>query len=180
MEDSNNICGNIQIPKLLFHDVRFKNMSALAKTAYGFMRDRQSLSKKNADRWTDNQGNVYIYFTIKELADRFGCSEDKAGKIMRELECHKLIIRIRQGQGKPSRVIVNSVVQNPAVSGSRSGQAHVPDCEKNGANKTYKNNKNINNSNKREHDIDEILAIHRMVSAEDYLAEYGDNNVVEN
>ena len=164
MKDTNDIGGNIQIPKILFHDARYKSLSALAKTAYGFMRDRQSLSKKNADRWTDDQGNIYIYFTIKELAERFGCSEDKAGKIMRELECYKLIVRIRQGQGKPSRVIVNNVVQNPAVPGSRSGKTHSLDCENNGGNKTYKNNIYINNSGKRELDTDEIAAIQRMMS----------------
>ena len=175
-EDNQKTNGFIAIPKTLFSALEYKNLSALAKMAYGFMQDRASLSKRNGENWIDDHGNIYIFFTVKELAERLGCSEDKASKIMKELEKHKLIARTRQGQGRPWRVVVNSVIQSPAETGSRSGRKHVPDHDQNGVNNTYK--LNLKNKNRR-HDEDEILAIHRMVTADDYIEEFGTNNGVE-
>ena len=140
------------------------------------MSDRSSLSKANGKRWVDNQGNTYIYFTVKELAERFRCSEDKAGKIMKELENYNLIVRTRQGQGKPCRVVVKSVVQSSEKAASRTKKKGFPDLANSGGNKTNKNNKYINNLPKRELDRDEILAAQRMVNSDDYFGNNGNND----
>lgn len=47
-----------RIPKVLFTDDRFRVLSAEAKTLYGILLDRVSLSVKNG--WVDSQGRVYI------------------------------------------------------------------------------------------------------------------------
>ena len=54
-----------RIPKALFQEQRFQNLSTDAKTLYGILLDRMSLSAKNG--WLDKQGRVFIIFTIQRL-----------------------------------------------------------------------------------------------------------------
>ncbi len=54
-----------QVPKLLFSDSRFENISTDAKVLYGLMLDRMGLSVKNG--WRDESNRIYIYFPV-ELA----------------------------------------------------------------------------------------------------------------
>lgn len=54
-----------RIPKILFTDDRFRVLSAEAKTLYGILLDRVTLSAKNG--WIDQQGRVYIIYTIEEI-----------------------------------------------------------------------------------------------------------------
>ena len=56
-----------RIPKALFQEPRFQNLSTDAKTLYGILLDRMSLSAKNG--WLDEQGRVFIIFTIQEVRD---------------------------------------------------------------------------------------------------------------
>lgn len=50
-----------RIPKVLFTEERFRNISAEAKVLYGLLLDRMSLSAKNG--WLDKENQVYIIFT---------------------------------------------------------------------------------------------------------------------
>ena len=166
-QKANKNCGNILIPKCLFYADEYKRLSPLAKLAYGFLRDRSSLSRRNGERWIDSHGSVYIYFSIKELAERFSCCEDKAGQIMKELEDHKLISRTRQGQGKPYRVVVQDVILTTKIMDSGNGKKCCPDSAKLGRNNTSKKYMYMNNNrtaSQRELDQDEILAIRRSLS----------------
>ena len=47
-----------RIPKALFQEPRFQSLSTDAKTLYGILLDRMSLSAKNG--WLDEQGRVFI------------------------------------------------------------------------------------------------------------------------
>lgn len=167
---NNQSCSYFQIPKVLFVSEEFKDLPALAKTAYGLLYDRSRLSKKNG--WVDADGNVFLYYTIEELAEMLGCSKDTASKMMKKLEHHKLIVRQRQGQGKPWKVVVNCVVQRTENAPCGDRKKNHLDPNNSGRNKNY-HNKNINQNKKREMDADEILAAQRIVEAVDYLAEYG-------
>ena len=53
-----------RIPKALFQEPRFQSLSTNAKTLYGILLDRMSLSAKNG--WLDEQGRVFIIFTIED------------------------------------------------------------------------------------------------------------------
>ena len=53
-----------RIPKALFQEPRFQSLSTDAKTLYGILLDRMSLSAKNG--WLDEQGRVFIIFTIED------------------------------------------------------------------------------------------------------------------
>ena len=107
-----------RIPKMLFTNERFKTISAEAKILYGLLLDRMNLSAKNG--WQDKDGKVYIIFTIEAIMDAMGCADQKAGKLLFELEkkCG-LIERKRQGLGKPNLIYVMSTEQSKKRCGAR-------------------------------------------------------------
>ena len=95
-----------RIPKALFQEQRFQNLSTDAKTLYGILLDRMSLSVKN--EWFDKKGRVFIIFTIEDVKRTFRCADNKATRLLRELEEFGLIERKRRGQGKPCLVCVKN------------------------------------------------------------------------
>lgn len=87
-----------RIPKLLFKDKIFKSISTDAKVLYGLMLDRMGLSLKN--RWLDDENRVYIIYTLQDIMDDFDCADQKATKLLKELDTKNgigLIERKRQG-----------------------------------------------------------------------------------
>lgn len=98
-----------RIPKLLFTDSRYAGISVEAKVLYGLLLDRMGLSMKNG--WLDEEGRVYIIFTIADIKATLGCAEQKANKLLRELDSAGgigLIERRRRGLGKPNVIYVKN------------------------------------------------------------------------
>ena len=95
-----------RIPKALFQEQRFQDLSTDAKTLYGILLDRMSLSVKN--EWFDKKGRVFIIFTIEDVKRTLRCADNKATRLLRELEGFGLIERKRRGQGKPCLVYVKN------------------------------------------------------------------------
>lgn len=96
-----------RIPRELVKGEHFKQLSTDAKLLYGLLLDRMGLSAKN--EWFDELGRVYIYYTIEEIMEDLNCGHGKAGKLLAELDGTKgigLIERIKQGQGKPTKIYV--------------------------------------------------------------------------
>ena len=95
-----------RIPKALFQERRFQDLSTDAKTLYGILLDRMSLSVRN--EWFDKKGRVFIIFTIEDVKRTLRCADNKATRLLRELEEFGLIERKRRGQGKPCLVYVKN------------------------------------------------------------------------
>ena len=103
---SSELFSFYRIPKLLFQDSRFQPLSTDAKTLYGILLDRMSLSARNG--WLDKAGRVFIIYTVQEVQDSLGCADKKATKLLRELEEYSLIERKRRGLGKPDLIYVKN------------------------------------------------------------------------
>ena len=103
---SSELFSFYRIPKLLFQDSRFQPLSTDAKTLYGILLDRMSLSARNG--WLDKAGRVFIIYTVQEVQDSLGCADKKATKLLRELEEYGLIERKRRGLGKPDLIYVKN------------------------------------------------------------------------
>ena len=129
-----------RIPKVLFTDEYFRNLSSDAKVLYGLMLDRMALSIRN--NWVDNEGKVYIIFTLEQVMEYMNCGKDKGVKILAELDTDKgigLIERVKRGLGKPTIIYVKSFVYrkekvlDSAENDNRSqevGKAEVKSSEK--------------------------------------------------
>ena len=129
-----------RIPKVLFTDEYFRNLSSDAKVLYGLMLDRMALSIRN--NWVDNEGKVYIIFTLEQVMEYMNCGKDKGVKILAELDTDKgigLIERVKRGLGKPTIIYVKSFeyrkekVLDSAENDNRSqevGKAEVKSSEK--------------------------------------------------
>lgn len=97
-----------RIPKALFTEPNFRELSTDAKVLYGILLDRMSLSLKN--QWLDAQNKVYIIFTVEEIMDALNCANQKATRLMVELEKQAgLIERKRQGLGRPNLIYVKNI-----------------------------------------------------------------------
>ena len=142
---SGELFSYFRIPKALFQDCRFRQLSTDARTLYGILLDRMSLSAKNG--WLDEQGRVYIIYTVREVQESLCCAEHKAVKLFRELEDIDLIERKRRGLGRPSLIYVKDFssglpkaqVQNCPNSNSGAAESAILEQPKPQANKTDKN-----------------------------------------
>ena len=139
---SGEMFSYFRVPKILFRDIRFKDLSTDAKTLYGILLDRMSLSVKNG--WLDGQGRVYIIFPIQEVMDALGCADNKATKLFRELENAGLVERKRRGLGKPNLIYVKNFADprccNRDKNDSGNADSGEQDAAKQRRNKTEWNN----------------------------------------
>ena len=139
-----------RIPKALFQEQRFQSLSTDAKTLYGILLDRMSLSAKNG--WLDEQNRVFIIFTIEDVKRSLCCADNKATKLLRELEEFGLIERKRRGLGRPSLVYVKNFSADSSKARFQNRENHESggfksasqDPAKPRCNKTDKNNTEMN------------------------------------
>ena len=135
---SGEMFSYFRVPKILFRDIKFKDLSTDAKTLYGILLDRMGLSVKNG--WLDEQGRVYIIFPVQEVMDALGCADNKATKLFRELEKFGLIERKRRGLGKPNLIYVKNFAdprfRNREKNGSGAADSVQQETAKSRGNKT--------------------------------------------
>lgn len=147
-----------RLPKVLVWGDTFGKVTSDAKVLYGLLLDRMDLSAKN--KWFDEQGRVYIIFTIEEIKRAFRCSGKTAVKLLNELEkkCG-LIERKRQGLGKPNLIYVKNFISKDAERQFLNGKKENSGGEKNTIQELSKvqgNNTDINNTELN--DTDPILS----------------------
>lgn len=75
-----------------------------AKLLYGLLLNRTILSQKNG--WESENGNVYVIYTIKQMANDLDRSERTVKTALRELENAGLITRVRQGWNQANRIFL--------------------------------------------------------------------------
>ena len=157
------------IPKLLITEPYFRRLSTDAKLLYGLMLDRMSLSMRNG--WMDDDGHVYIYFTLEEACEQLCCKTDKAVKLFAELDSAKgvgLIRRVKQGLGRPAKIYVLRFMGMEDEPGEDTPKAEPPSCRnpdfgKTECNKTDKNNTELSNTDS---------SIHPGAQPEEVIEEY--------
>lgn len=99
-----------RLPKVLFCDEVFSGLSPEAKLLYSIFIDQIELSVRNG--WKDSKGRIYVYYPIWKIKKTFHCSNDKAIKLIRELDTGRgmgLIEVVRQGGGKPNRIYIKNI-----------------------------------------------------------------------
>ncbi|MCO6290548.1 replication initiator protein A [Staphylococcus epidermidis] len=161
-----------QLPKFLFEDNYFSKMTTEAKVMYALLKDRFELSRIN--NWVDEENNIYLLYTNKQLCSILQYGEPKIIKLKKELEKFNLILNERQGLNKPNKIyllepnydkeLTNCKFQNKQFVNSRTNKNIVQEltnCKSNDTNindidyketennDTYdlNDNKHINNDN---------------------------------
>lgn len=85
-------------------------LSSEAKILYGLMLDRVGLSRKNG--WIDQNGNVYIQYTIEEMMSVLKWTRYRIYQLLDELDTKEngigLIERKRVGLNKPNLIYVKN------------------------------------------------------------------------
>ena len=136
-----------RIPKALIVEDFFAEMSLSAKLMYGLLLDRVSLSSSSG--WFDEQGRVYIIYTIKSIMRDMHCSSKKAVRLLRELEKYDLVEKVFRGQGKPTLIYVKNFSTLWSKGTFKDGQKEHPSMDKSTileVSKVQSNNTNINNT----------------------------------
>ena len=95
---------HIQMPKALLEGEQYRGLSPGAKILYALMLDRMRLSRKN--EWYDDDGNVFIYFTLDDIMMRLHISRGTATKYKKELLEAGLIRFVAKGKADPHRMYV--------------------------------------------------------------------------
>ena len=134
-----------RLPKALFVDLRFRGVSAEAKILYGLLLDRMGLSMKNG--WMDATGRVYIIFTTEEIMEALYCADNKATKLMKELEGCGLIERQRRGLGRPSLIYVKNFISESSEPRIQNRENHDSGTVKNATLESLKSRGIKNNQN---------------------------------
>ena len=93
-----------QMPQWLY-DPPYNVLSDKAKQIYMFLFDRRTLSIQN--KWFDENGDVFVYFTNEQLMEKLNCSKPTIISAKKELADMGLLREFRQGVNKPNRLYIS-------------------------------------------------------------------------
>ena len=143
-----------QFPQWLLKEEPYKNLGDKAKLMYMLLFDRRTLSIKN--KWYDDDGQIYMYFTIEQFMQELNCSNKAVVKAKKELVEVGLLKEVRQGVNKPNRLYINGSVESTrqevnkvhagSVESTRQEVNKVHGINTNNINTNISNNKYINSS----------------------------------
>ena len=95
----------VPLPRFLLQDETLCEISNDAKVLYALLLDRASISRQNG--YIEPDGTIRLYFTVEQAQAKLHRSRQSATRIFRELEHSGLIVRRKQGLGKPALITLN-------------------------------------------------------------------------
>ena len=95
----------IPLPRFLLQDEQLRDISNDAKVLYALLLDRASVSRQNG--YIEPDGTIRLYFALEQAQKKLHRSRQSATRIFRELEYSSLIVRRKQGLGKPAIITLN-------------------------------------------------------------------------
>jgi len=98
---------HMQMPRWLFSDPRYAEMSLEAKVVYTFLLNRFQLSRKNG--WINRYGEVFVIFPRKELARELRVGEKRVTAAFQTLSALNLIWEKRCGRGDANQIYLAHV-----------------------------------------------------------------------
>ena len=98
---------HMQMPRWLFSDPRYADMSLDAKVTYTFLLNRFQLSRRNG--WVNDAGEVFVIFPRKALAKELRICEQRVTAAFRKLAELQLIWEKRCGRGDANQIYLARV-----------------------------------------------------------------------
>ncbi|AGU72037.1 replication initiator protein A [Streptococcus constellatus subsp. pharyngis] len=158
LEQALNSDNFYQLPKVIIGTKFYSKLKAEAKLLFMLCRDRLSVSldstRKGDLRFVDEAGDIFIYYSIEDLAEDLGCGRAKVIKLKKELIKYSLIDEVRQGLNKANRIYVKNVITDIQILNMTFEEAQpllnpVKSTEVSKSNSTYiKESKTKKNKNK--------------------------------
>lgn len=148
----NEVLENVfyQVPKELFKNSFYKDLSSDSKLLYALLLDRLSVSMKN--NWYDECGNIYLIFSRKEAEELLNVSDKTITKAFKQLSDVKLIYEKRQGFKRNNIIYVGKLnhqsiekTMNRKIYDSRTGNFTILESEILRCSNNKYNNNNYNN-----------------------------------
>ncbi|MFI3175492.1 MAG: replication initiator protein A [Bacillota bacterium] len=98
----------LQMPRVMIEKeiAQFK-LSINEKFLYILLLDRISLSAKN--NWVNDEGNVFVFYKLEEIAKQMECSKTTAKKTLDGLVSKNFVVKESRGIGKANRIYVGNV-----------------------------------------------------------------------
>ena len=93
---------HMQMPRWLFSDPRYCEMSLEAKVTYTFLLNRFQLSRKNG--WVNERGEVFVIFPRKALAKELRICEQRVTAAFKKLVELELVWEKRCGRGDANQI----------------------------------------------------------------------------
>ena len=100
-DDIQNNCY-MQMPRWLFSDPRYADMSLDAKMTYTFLLNRFQLSRRKG--WVNEQGEVFVIFPRKSLAAELRICEKRVTAAFHTLVERELVWEKRCGRGEANQI----------------------------------------------------------------------------
>lgn len=114
LEQALNSDNFYQLPKVIIGTRYYSKLKAEAKLMFMLCRDRLSASldstRKGDLRFIDDEGDIFIYYSVEDLAVDLGCGRAKVIRLKKELVKYGLIDEVRQGVMKGNRIYVKNVI----------------------------------------------------------------------
>ena len=104
-KDNGDCVSYVPLPRFLLQDEAMRGISNDAKVLYALLLDRASISRQNG--YVEPDGTIRLYFTLEQAQTKLHRSRQSATRIFRELEYSGLIVRRKQGLGKPALITLN-------------------------------------------------------------------------
>jgi hypothetical protein len=98
---------HMRMPRFLFFGETHRGLSLEAKVVYMFLLNRFRLSLLNG--WENENGEVFIVYARKSLADEIGVSYRKIISAMKELSSARLIFERRTGRGDANQIYLAKI-----------------------------------------------------------------------
>lgn len=107
---------HMQMPRWLFSDPRYCEMSLEAKVTYTFLLNRFQLSRRNG--WVNERGEVFVIFPRKALAKELRICEQRVTAAFKRLVELKLVWEKRCGRGDANQIYLARVtpIEDPDYS----------------------------------------------------------------
>lgn len=98
---------HMQMPRWLFSDPRYADMSLDAKVTYTFLLNRFQLSRRNG--WVNDRGEVFVIFPRKALAKELRICEQRVTAAFKTLIKLELVWEKRCGRGDANQIYLAHV-----------------------------------------------------------------------
>lgn len=82
----------LNVPKVLFYDKQYEDLSMDAKLIYALLLDRKEMAIRN--EWVDEYGDTYVIYPKQEIKKYLNISRYRIDQALAELEEHDQMVEV--------------------------------------------------------------------------------------